>query len=310
VTDGVTLPAAAEEYLSWLAVERGRAPATIAAYRRDLRALVASLSSRGAELESATTADLEVCLAAARHGLAASSVARLAATIHGLYGFLLREGALTVDPSASLATHRATAKLPLVLNEAQVAALLASPATDAPVDVRDRAVLECLYGTGVRVSELVGLDLGDVDFEEELLRVTGKGAKQRLVPLGRDAATALRAWLGPPRSTWLAAARNQGDGRAVFCNRRGRRLSRQGVDLVVRRHARRAGLPASTSAHTLRHSCATHMLERGADVRVIQELLGHASVATTQRYTAVAPAHLVAAYRAAHPRAGDVATTP
>ena len=305
------LPAPAEEYLSWLAVERGRAPATLAAYRRDLRVLTGWLADRGVAVEAARTADLEAFLEmASGSARAASTVARIAATVHGLYAFLLQEGAVETDPAAALAPHRASTRLPVVLTEPQVAALLSSPATDDPADVRDRAVLECLYGTGVRVSELVGLDVGDVDFEEELLRVTGKGAKQRLVPLGRAAASALRAWLDGPRWTWLAAARGPTDGRAVFCNHRGRRLTRQGVDLVVRRHARRVGLPAATSAHTLRHTCATHMLERGADVRVIQELLGHASVATTQRYTAVAPAHLVAAYRAAHPRAGDVVAKP
>jgi site-specific recombinase XerD len=191
------------------------------------------------------------------------------------------------------------------LTEDQVSALLASPSTSSPVDVRDRAILELLYGTGMRVSELVGLELGDVDFVDELVRVTGKGDKQRLVPLGREASGAVRRWMADDaRGALLAAGGRRADARAVFCNLRGRRLTRQGVDLVVRRHARRAGCPEHTSAHTLRHSCATHMLAHGADVRVIQELLGHASVATTQRYTKVTAAHLAEAYRAAHPRAG------
>jgi integrase/recombinase XerD len=305
------LPAAAEEYVSWLVVERGRAPATIGAYRRDLAGFVGFLAERGTDLLSASTPDVESYLSSVQdEPRAPATVARVASTLRGLYGFLCEEGLCSVDPTAGLAARRAGTRLPEVLSEAQVAALLASPATDEPADVRDRAILELLYGTGVRVSELCGLDVGDVDFEEELVRVTGKGAKQRLVPLGRGAAAALGRWLlGGARVALLSSAGPAGERRAVFCNHRGRRLSRQGVDLIVRRHARRAGLPASTSAHTLRHSCATHMLARGADVRVIQELLGHASVGTTQRYTKVAPAHLVEAYRAAHPRAGDAPAT-
>jgi integrase/recombinase XerD len=305
------LPPLAEEYVAWLTVERGRAPATVAAYRRDLAACCAYLEARGVDLTTATTADLEAFLAADRdEHRAPATVARRASTLHGLFGFLVEEGARTDDPSAGLAPRRAGAHLPVVLSETQVNALLASPAGADVIDVRDRALLELLYGTGMRVSELVGLDLGDVDFDEELVRVTGKGDKQRLVPLGRAAAVTVAAWLDDAARGRLLAAARRGEGRAVFLNQRGRRLTRQGVDLVVRRHARRARLPEGTSAHTLRHSCATHMLAHGADVRVIQELLGHASVATTQRYTRVAPAHLVAAYLAAHPRAGDLAATP
>ncbi|HEV3213522.1 MAG TPA: tyrosine recombinase [Acidimicrobiales bacterium] len=305
------LPPPAEEFVSWLVVERGRAASTVASYRRDLAGYVAFLDASGVELSAASTADVEGYLAAVQRApRAPATVARLASTLRGLYGFLLDEGVVDADPTAGLAARRSTTRLPVVLSEPQVAALLASPCTDEPADVRDRAVLEFLYGTGVRVSELVGLDVGDVDFDEALVRVTGKGSKQRLVPLGRGADAALRAWLhGGARTAMLAPAGAKGEHRAVFCNHRGRRLTRQGVDLVVRRHARRLGLPGATSAHTLRHSCATHMLARGADVRVIQELLGHASVGTTQRYTKVAPAHLVEAYRAAHPRAGDVPST-
>lgn len=303
----VALPAAAEEFVSWLAVERGRAPSTIAAYRRDLAGWSSYLEGLDRPLEAATTADVEAYLASVRRAkLADATVARLASTIRGLYGFLVDEGVVECDPTALLTAQHSTSRLPTVLSEAQVEQLLASPGSDVPIDVRDRAVLELLYGTGVRVSELVGLDLGDVDFDEELVRVTGKGSKQRLVPLGRGAQRALGEWLGSDaRREILTSATRTPDTRAVFCNLRGRRLTRQGVDLLVRRHARRSGLPETTSAHTLRHSCATHMLAHGADVRVIQELLGHASVSTTQRYTKVSVSHLEAAYRAAHPRAVD-----
>ena len=302
------LPAPAEEFLSWLAVERGRSTSTLGAYRRDIAAFVEYLQGRHRTLETATTKDVEGFLARQqRAALAPATVARHCSALRGLYGFLLDEGATELDPTALLAARSASTRLPVVLTETQVAALLADPSTDEPADVRDRAVLELLYGTGMRVSELVGLSLGDVDFDEELVRVTGKGDKQRLVPLGRGAASALHEWLDSSRPTLLANAREARDVHAVFCNLRGHRLTRQGVDLVVRRHARRVGLPTSTSAHTLRHTCATHMLAHGADVRVIQELLGHASVATTQRYTKVTPAHLIEAYRSAHPRAGDIA---
>jgi site-specific recombinase XerD len=302
------LPAPAEEYLSWLAVERGRATATLSAYRRDIAGFVAYLEGCHRTLEAASSRDLEAYLARAQRAeLAPATVARVGSALRGLYGFLLEEGVTEADPTALLAARRVGTRIPVVLTEDQVNALLADPAGDAPVDVRDRAVLELLYGTGMRVSELVGLSLGDVDFDEELVRVTGKGDKQRLVPLGRSAARALHAWLDSARPLLLEGVRETRDAHAVFCNLRGHRLTRQGVDLVVRRHARRVGLPAATSAHTLRHTCATHMLARGADVRVIQELLGHASVATTQRYTKVSPAHLIEAYRSAHPRAGDVA---
>ena len=268
--------------------------------------MAGALGSRCTAARYASTSGVVAYLAAVqREPSAPATVARLASTLRGLYGFLLDEGVAASDPTAGLAPRRSSTRLPVVLSEDQVLALLASPATEEPPDVRDRAILELLYGTGVRVSELVGLDVGDVDFDEELVRVTGKGSKQRLVPLGRGAAAALRAWLGGPRGALLARGGASAERGAVFCNLRGRRITRQGVDLVVRRHARRAGLPAATSSHTLRHSCATHMLARGADVRVIQELLGHASVGTTQRYTKVAPSHLLDAYRAAHPRAGD-----
>lgn len=305
------LPAACEEFIAWLVVERGRAPATIAAYRRDLALWAAHLEAVSISVEGATARDVEGYLAAqVDEGKSAATVARSASSLRGLYGFLVDEGSIARDPTARLPATPTPMRLPRALTEAQVAALLASPSSLAPADVRDRAVLELLYGTGIRVSELVGLDLADVDFDEELVRVIGKGDKQRLVPLGDAAATACAAWLrGGARAAMLELAATPPDARYVFCSTRGRRLTRQSADAIVRRHARRAGLPTSTSAHTLRHSCATHMLAHGADVRVIQELLGHASVSTTQRYTLVTPAHMHEAYRAAHPRAADAAAS-
>jgi integrase/recombinase XerD len=195
--------------------------------------------------------------------------------------------------------------LPKALSQAEVEALLAAVVGDEPVARRDRAMLEVLYGTGVRISELVGLRLGDVDLESGLLRAFGKGSKERIVPLGRHAAAALAAWLGPGGRPALVPERwaRRGDAEAVFLNRRGGRLTRQGAWLVVKHWGSEAGIADRLTPHVLRHSCATHMLDHGADLRAVQEMLGHASVSTTQVYTKVSTERLFAAYRAAHPRA-------
>jgi integrase/recombinase XerD len=197
------------------------------------------------------------------------------------------------------------AGLPKSLSEDEVAALLAAVAGDEPVARRDRAVLEVLYGTGLRISELVGLRLADVDLESALLRAFGKGSKERVVPVGRHAVAALADWLGPGGRPALVPERwaRRTDADAVFLNRRGGRLTRQGAWLVVKRWGGEVGLGPRLTPHVLRHSCATHMLDHGADIRTVQELLGHASVSTTQVYTRVSTERLFAAYRAAHPRA-------
>jgi integrase/recombinase XerD len=197
--------------------------------------------------------------------------------------------------------------LPKALSEAEVLVLLDGVNGDDPLSLRDRAILELLYGTGARVSEVVDLDLGSLAYDEGLLRVRGKGDKERIVPVGRGAQDALGAWIGPKgRGALAGPGTSRADASALFLNARGRRLSRQGVHLMVASRARRSGIAAAVSPHTLRHSCATHMLSRGADVRVVQELLGHASVATTQIYTKVTTDHLIRAYSSAHPRArGD-----
>jgi len=195
--------------------------------------------------------------------------------------------------------------LPKALTEAEVARLLEAPQGDGPIARRDRAILEVLYGSGLRVSELVGLSLGDVDLDAGLLRAFGKGAKERIVPIGRPAIRALVAWLGEGGRPELVPTRwrRRGDAEAVFLGARGGRLTRQGAWDVLRRHGEAVGLAGRLSPHVLRHSCATHMLDRGADIRVVQELLGHASISTTQVYTLVSTERLWAVYRAAHPRA-------
>jgi integrase/recombinase XerD len=195
--------------------------------------------------------------------------------------------------------------LPKPLSEAEVESLLASVVGSSPLERRDRAILEVLYGTGIRISELVGLSLGDVDLTDRVMRVFGKGSHERVVPIGRMAADALSEWLTASGRGALVPERwaRRGDAEAVFLNARGGRLSRQGAWGIVRTYADRVGLGDRLSPHVLRHSCATHMLDHGADIRVVQELLGHASVATTQVYTLVSAERLRSVYENAHPRA-------
>jgi integrase/recombinase XerD len=238
-------------------------------------------------------------------GLAPETVKRSVVVVRSLFRFLVEEERLPTDPGADVAVPSVPAGLPKALDESEVEALLDAVVGDDPPARRDRAVLEVLYGTGVRISELVGLSLGDVDLESGLLRAFGKGSKERLVPIGRHASTALRAWLAPAGRGALEPRQwaRRGDAEAVFLNRRGGRLTRQGAWLVVKHYGDMVGIADKLSPHVLRHSCATHMLDHGADIRVVQELLGHASISTTQVYTKVSTERLFAAYRAAHPRA-------
>ncbi len=308
--DPRALPLDVEEWLSWLATEKGRAPATLAAYRRDARRWWAWLRRRGTALDEVSEADLEDYVGALRtEGLAPATVARAVVSVRSLHRFLAEEGRSDHDPGARVEAPRVPAGLPKALSEPQVEALIGAVVGDDPVARRDRAILEVLYGTGLRISELVGLRLGDLDLESALIRAFGKGSKERVVPVGRPAVAALVAWLGPGGRPALVPDRwaRRTDADAVFLNRRGGRLTRQGAWLVVKRWGREVGLDAHLTPHVLRHSCATHMLDHGADIRAVQELLGHASISTTQVYTKVSAERLVAAYRAAHPRAVGVA---
>jgi integrase/recombinase XerD len=304
--DPALLPLDVEEWLSWLASEKGRAPSTLAAYRREARRWCDWLRPRDVALAAVDEADLESYVGVLRAGdLAPATVARAIVAVRSLHRFLADEGRAPRDPGARVEAPRVPAGLPKALSEHEVAALLGAVTGDDPVARRDRAILEVLYGTGVRISELVGLRLGDVDLESALLRAFGKGAKERVVPVGRHAVDALDDWLGAggrPRLVPEQWAR-RGDAEAVFLNRRGGRLTRQGAWLVVKRWGAAVGLDAKLTPHVLRHSCATHMLDHGADIRAVQEMLGHASVSTTQVYTKVSAERLFAAYRAAHPRA-------
>ena len=296
-----------EEFLTWLGIERGRAANTLAAYRRDLAGYEAWLAEQGLPLGQVTEPVVENYVAHLRRaGKAPSSVARALVAVRSLHRFLLDEGRLELDPTGDVGVPKVPVGLPKALSEDEVAALLAAAGGGSPKALRDRAILELLYSTGMRISELTGLSLGDLQLVDGTLRAFGKGSKERLVPVGRFARDALQAWLGPGGRAELAPARwaRRDDADAVFLNTRGGRLSRQGAWAVVRSYGDRVGLGPRLTPHVLRHSCATHMLEHGADIRVVQELLGHASVATTQVYTKVTADRLRAVYDAAHPRAG------
>lgn len=301
------VPLDVEEWLSWLATEKGRARSTLQAYRRDARRWCAWLRSRALTLDTVRERDVETYVDHLRRaGLAPATVARSVVALRSLHRFLADEGRLPADPGAEVETPRVPAGLPKALSEPQVEALIQAVVGDDAVARRDRAILEVLYGTGLRISELVGLRLGDVDLESALLRAFGKGSKERIVPVGRHAVAAVAAWLAPGGRPALAPVqwKRRGDAEAVFLNRRGGRLTRQGAWVVVKRWGTVAGLDGKLTPHVLRHSCATHMLDHGADIRAVQEMLGHASVSTTQVYTKVSTERLFAAYRAAHPRAG------
>lgn len=305
-SDGPLLPLDVEEFLTWLAAERGRSANTLASYRRDLRGYCNWLDATGRRFDAVDASDLAAYVGALRdRGLAPASVKRATVAVRSLYRFRAQEGLAADDPSSGLETPRVPAGLPKALTEAEVAALLDAVVGDDPVARRDRALLEVLYGTGARISEVCALGLGDVDLDGGLVRLFGKGSKERVVPLGRYARVALVAWLSDEGRGAMAPEQfaRRSDADAVFLNSRGGRLGRQGAWGVVRRHGETAGIADRLSPHVLRHSCATHMLDHGADIRAVQELLGHASISTTQVYTMVSNERLFAVYDAAHPRA-------
>ena len=308
MSDREPIVAQVQRFLDHLVVERGLSDHTVAAYRRDLSRYARFCLERGIrDAGRADEEDVSAFVAALSESPArpdgepyrASSVARSLAAIRSFHRFLLGEGESDRDPADAAVRPRVPRTLPRPLSVDEVGRILDAPAGAEPAALRDRAMLETLYGAGLRISELVGLDVDDVDLEEGSVRVMGKGSKERLVPIGRKAREALSAYLTRARPA-LASTRSRG---AMFLNARGGRLTRQGCTRVVERCVARAGIRKTVSPHTLRHSFATHLLEGGADVRVVQELLGHASVATTQIYTLVTEQHLREAYLSAHPRA-------
>lgn len=300
------LPVEVDDFLTALRVERGRSPNTVQAYARDLRAYVSWLDERGRTIGEVDADDVTAYLGQLRSGSGApTSVKRAIVAIRGLHRFLAEEREGVVDPTADVEVPRTPRGLPKALTEAEVDVLLGAVRGDDAMARRDRAILEVLYGTGIRIGELSGLSLSDVDLDAGLARVFGKGSKERIVPLGQHCLRALGAWLAPEGRPTLEPERwaRRGDADAVFLNARGGRLQRQGAWLVVRRLGDELGFGERLTPHVLRHSCATHMLDHGADIRTVQELLGHASISTTQVYTLVSGERLRSVYRAAHPRA-------
>jgi integrase/recombinase XerD len=311
-----TVGEAVREYLEHLVVERGLAANTVESYRRDLRRYESSLAGRGkARLADVTPGDVAEFLASLREGdaehqaLAVSSAARAVIAVRGLHAFTVAQGLAETDPARDVAPPTPPKRLPKAITVTTVEQLLdaSGPGPDDlsadPRLLRDRALLEFLYGTGARISEATGLDVDELHLDDDpLVRLAGKGGKHRLVPVGSYAVRALQAYLVRARPALAAASRRVSVSPAVFLNARGGRLTRQGAWGVLHAAAERAGL-ADVSPHTLRHSFATHMLDGGADIRVVQELLGHASVATTQIYTLITVDRLREVYATSHPRA-------
>ena len=289
------LPADAEEFLGSLRSERGLSVNTVTAYRRDLRDYFDFLDDGAASRDvGGFVADL------ARRGLARSTRARKLAAVRGYHRFLVVEGHAAEDPTVLIDAPRRARTLPKALTIDQIEAVLYAPDRTTPLGIRDVAILEFLYATGARVTEAVTVGLTDLDLESGTVIVTGKGDKQRLIPLGSHARMAIERYL-PVRLEILSESERSD---VLFLNARGTSLTRQGMWDIVKRNGRRAGIEdAALSPHVLRHSAATHMVEGGADLRTVQEMLGHASISTTQVYTRVSPEHLYEVYVTAHPRA-------
>ena len=299
---------AARTYLDHLSVERGLAANTLLSYRRDLRRYVGYLGARGIEdLDGVSEAVVTDFLVRLREGdadhppLSSTSAARTVVAVRGFHKFAVGDGLAAADPAAGVKPPSPAKRLPKALPLADVEAILtAAGSAGTTLAKRDRALLEVLYGTGARISEAVGLDVDDLDAVDRTVLLRGKGGKERIVPVGSYAATAVADYLTAARPSLVAAGRGTP---ALFLNARGGRLSRQSAWTVLVRAAERAGVTTDVSPHTLRHSFATHLLDGGADVRVVQELLGHASVTTTQVYTLVTVDNLREVFATAHPRA-------
>ena len=297
---------AVEQYLSYTTVERGLSPNTLAAYRNDLTQFVEFLQSRdpslygngswkriGTEALTAFVLDLH------ERGYSDKTKTRKVASAKALFGFLLEEGVINKNPMEDFSSPGVGESLPETLTVEEVEALLSVGEADTPMSLRDRAIIEVMYATGVRVSELVSLDIDDVDLDESFVRCMGKGSKERIIPLHDEAVETVREYLEDGRPSLARAA----TGRALFVSRKGGRLTRQALWLILKGRAQAAGIDRKITPHTLRHSFATHLLIGGAPLRHVQELLGHASITTTQVYTHLTSEHVRAQYETAHPRA-------
>ena len=301
------------DFLAYLEFERGLSRNTLEAYRSDLLQFGRFLNKREGDALTATGADVSDFLTELAKGdtpqggtggngrppASAATLHRKAACLRSFYRHLRRENLLDTDPTAALSSPRRGKRLPEVLTRSEVQALLAAPKGSDPAALRDRALLEVMYACGLRASEVIGLEVSDVDLDEGLLRARGKGSKERVVPVGSAAVKAMRVYLAHGRPALVKLTPE----RALFVNFRGQSLTRQGLYKIVRRHAQSVGLADRMSPHTLRHTFATHLLSGGCDLRSVQEMLGHADVATTQLYTHLSPDHLKDVYFRAHPRA-------
>ena len=294
------------DFLSYLELERGLSRNTLNAYRTDLQQYGEYLSEHDRDALAARPADVadflaELATGGQRPACSAATIHRKAACLRSFYKHLRRDEMIGDDPTAALSAPRRAKKLPQVLNYAEVQKLLASPRGSEPTTLRDRALLEVMYACGLRASETIGLELADIDTHEGFLRARGKGSKERMVPLGRQAIAAINGYMrgGRPK---LVGDRHEPK---LFVNFRGGPLTRQGLYKIVQRHARDAGLDGRMSPHTLRHSFATHLLAGGCDLRAVQEMLGHADISTTQIYTHLSGERLKEVYFQAHPRASE-----
>ena len=309
VDDGALAGSAFEhlvlDFLAYLELERGLSRNTLQSYRTDLLQFGAFLRGRDLTAETARSVDVSDFLTGLADGdgppIATATIQRKAACLRSFYRHLRREGVCVDDPAAALSAPRRSNRLPNVLGRAEVQRLLAAPSGTDPIALRDRALLELMYASGLRASETTGLDVADVDLAEGLVKARGKGSKERIVPVGRTAQRAIGDYLAKGRPA-LVGARVQS---RLFLNFRGGPLTRQGLYKIIQRHARSAGLGGRMSPHTLRHTFATHLLAGGCDLRSVQEMLGHADVVTTQVYTHLSNNQLKKAYFAAHPRANS-----
>ncbi len=301
--DRPAAPPEIEGFLAYLETERRASPHTRKAYRVDLEQYAAHLAAAGEPLVPGSPGAIRRYLSSAAGDAGAVSLARKLSAIRSLYRFLVREGIAPGNPARGVSSPRRPKRLPEALPEEEVAALVEAPRLAAPLERRDRAFLELLYGSGLRVSELTGLDLEDVDLGAGLVRVLGKRSKERIVPFGRPAAEAIGRYLDEARPVLAAGPDRARGGGALFLNHRGGRLTSRSVARRLEGWTLKAGLPRHVHPHVLRHCFATHLLGNGADLRGIQELLGHASLSTTQRYTHLDWKRLAEVYDAAHPRA-------
>jgi len=289
------------EFINYLSVERGLAINTLESYGRDLRQYSEFLETDDeTPLDSVSrTTILNYLLYLQSQGKATATIARRLAALKAFYQFLMREKRINADPTANLESPKLEKRLPKVLSVSEVERLLAQPEPGQPAGIRDRAMLELLYATGIRVSELVSLDVADVNLEMGYIKCSGKGSKERIVPLGTLAIQSCRDYLGAARLRLVREREEQ----ALFVNHHGHRLTRQGFWKIVKKYAEDAKIDKEITPHTLRHSFATHLLENGADLRSVQEMLGHADISTTQIYTQVTRGRLKEVYAKAHPRA-------